>query len=1146
MPSDSHDSGAALTRRKLLQGLGLGFAGLAGSKHLSSAAKAAPLGLSAGTTPEVLWDIQIPGSLYGNPLYSTGAVVLPLRSGGESGVLQAIDVQTQSTLWSHSLNSFPYTPVLANGILYAADLGGSLFAVDPASGQTLWRKNYQTNGELTHIRDRLLLYTNNGEIVALDLSGNLLWSYSTGQSLSGSEGPVLVAGDMVLVGLNRTVFALNLKTGSLLWQFQASNLVQGAVSADGQSIYFTSYDGLVWSLQPATGTVNWKWPNTAGSLSSPVAYSGLLYVVCGSNGVLYAIDPTKGQTAWQAELTSGETGGSQLFIEDGIAYTSFGFLSSNAKVFAVDLSSAGTRIVSLDIGGEGAIVGVENGVVYYTHKYGGNLAAANMADQLHQFFCETELMADAYVAGSSNRAQGSSPTFRTHVQLLDPNRNPQAYKSVKVTASAAVTITSGGKTYQIDSKTPAWLQTDGIGELSIVSQASTISATALYLWSNFMDLEEAIVIYPDYDTCNRLSQVQGQDLANATTYDGSPLLPSGYTGTDGLAAAVRNTMGATNQAVQSTKQMQARPAKLAGAPHPLPAGHRRKPRPRGGLDTYIAYPASTPNMLYQPTQGSTNRVYVAGSIPNWTASFSTNGVDFSPTSPSAPQTLLGLSWDDFWSAIVNGVRKVVHIVVQTAEDVVHQIIDDLGNLYTFVVDTVEKAISVVVGVLKTVVGDIVKAVEWLSYLFNWGDILTTKNELEQTLQTGFANLKTWVTQQQGTGFKAIHSFFVDLENDITGLLGNTSLGTMQSQQVNGNNPQTLYGYKGAKSYTKSRWLPTKLKDNAGQGSSVSLPGTSLGSLADLLGEFADTVAKTMSSSPNLKAIPSDLARVFTDFGLLITDPSSFITRSFSDIFKLFVDIAVSLVQLADAVVEAFLGLLGQFIDAILGLITTPISIPIISELWSLITGGSPLTILDVCSLMVAIPTTILSKIISAGQLSTGRFGGPVTLNQNIGYLFAAAFFAVFDPLSDIFTLGPVLTSFYLALSILLTGLGFPTDLASNSAGTYVFWALQVLPLVGIGATLAGNEQVNFAIPWSNMFYGGMMLFCSVELAKKYPAQFEGAKNLILVQNIFSFIPYCVKPLGFVGEDGAPNKLVLGAIDGACDLTVLGLGVAQWA
>jgi len=46
---------------------------------------------------------------------------------------------------------------------------------------------------------------------------------------------------------------------------------------------------------------------------------------------------------------------------------------------------------------------------------------------------------------------------------------------------------------------------------------------------------------------------------------------------------------------------------------------------------------------------------------------------------------------------------------------------------------------------------------------------------------------------------------------------------------------------------------------------------------------------------------------------------------------------------------------------------------------------------------------------------------------------------------------------------------------------------------------------------------------------------------VLVQNIFSSISFMPKPCAYFGEDG---RAVLAVIDGACDLTVTGLEIAQ--
>ncbi len=147
--------------------------------------------------------------------------------------------------------------------------------------------------------------------------------------------------------------------------------------------------------------------------------------------------------------------------------------------------------------------------------------------------------------------------------------------------------------------------TDAAGELSIVSTAESFTSPALYLWGNFMELNEAIVIYPDHDTLNKLSTVKGQDLTSAKTYDGTPLLPATFTGADALASVISNTIGAPAAALAATRQQFATPPNV---------NPRKYPRLRFTQNTYIAYPGSSTNLLYQKVAGSTDRTYVAGNV----------------------------------------------------------------------------------------------------------------------------------------------------------------------------------------------------------------------------------------------------------------------------------------------------------------------------------------------------------------------------------------------------------------------------------------------------------------------------------------------------------------------------------------------------
>jgi hypothetical protein len=199
------------------------------------------------------------------------------------------------------------------------------------------------------------------------------------------------------------------------------------------------------------------------------------------------------------------------------------------------------------------------------------------------------------------------------------------------------------------------------------------------------------------------------------------------------------------------------------------------------------------------------------------------------------------------------------------------------------------------------------------------------------------------------------------------------------------------------------------------------------------------------------------------------------------------------------------------------------------------------------------PATIVQKAIDqAGTRTVLEPGdrrsrlGEVVLTHNIGFLFAAACYAILDPLIDL-TDSPLPMKFgYLALCIILQGLNFPTDLADNTTGDYVFYAALAVPTILTGVDIAntmsggGGGDWEMVYPMLNVFYGIAMLATSFVLGMNY-ARYRGNDYLLMCQNIFGSVPYIGKLLGLAGEDG---RLALSIIDGVCDLTALGLGTAQ--
>jgi outer membrane protein assembly factor BamB len=1085
-------------------------------------------------------------------VFDKGTVIISaVNNATSTGGLWAIDAQTQETRWSQSkLDVLFSTPAIADGIVYVPDNAGNIWAFQAASpGQMQWRMSYQAAADPSVLRGQLIVTTQDGRIVALELDDGLAnWTYDTGVSVVDNATSPILSGRVVIASVANTVYALDVVTGALLWDYTVGGALSGTPSASSSTVYFACQDGFLYAVDVTTGDLNWQWPSTplASVPSAPIYYNGAVYLG-DPGGNFYAVHAETGAGLWQIGLT-GHIGALGLAIEDGIAYVAAGKDDGTAMVYGIDLQSEGQEIVSYDPSGSAFLFGVETGVCYLVSGSGNamtTVGVVNIAGMFHQFFCESELMVEDYARNpTTGQAQGNSTSFRTQVALFDPNRNPRGGKSVKVWASGPVTITSGGQSYDVDAASTgktAWLQTDGAGELSIVATASGITMPALYLWANFMDLPEAIVIYPDYDTLNRLSGVQGSDLAQGTTYDGSPLLPSSYTQADDLASTIRNAIGNTASAVQQMR-LQSQPLTKSGAA-------MRSNTRADVARSYLAYPQSTPNMIYQATMGPPDRAYVPGAIQSWQANFdSAGGVTFSTGGTLAAQLPPGNIFDDigdFINNVVNGAANVVQIVWDEAQTIV----DDAKNIYNIAIKTVQDAAAVVAGVLKTVVGDIAKALQWLSYLFDWNEYLATKDQIKNIAQQGFSNLQTWVDNQLTGGVSAVHTFFQNAENSVASdlswvqsLIGGNSL---QSQQQSQNNPQSVYGLGGGKSYTKSRWLTDKYSTNAGQ----ATLGDSSSPVNDIISgvqQLYNTVLNVLDS-PQFNALPADIKKVFNDFSLLATDPSDFITKSFNDIIGLVSDLAVTLLQFADAILEAFLQAVKAIVDALFDLLNTPLDIPVLSDLYSMITEGSQLTVLDLCCLIVSIPATIITKALSAAG-AVQRVGSA----QGVQYGLLAGALAIYTILDAPMNLDPEtpppLKLGYAALCLIIQGLSFPSDLASNTAGSYIFFGLTTCPVVfasldfasSLGLPVAFLQNWEAAAPIVNTAYGIVLLIASILLARS-STQFVGEANEVLVQNIFSSIGFIPKPCAYFGEDG---RAVLAVIDGVSDLTVTGLEIAQ--
>ena len=166
-----------------------------------------------------------------------------------------------------------------------------------------------------------VVYVGSGDhnVYALNAkTGALLWRYTTGASVQSSPA---VANGVVFVGSDDlNVYALNARTGHKLWSYNTRGVVESSPAVSNGVVYVGSNDGNMYALiaYPAKTTLLWSYKISYPVYSSPVVANGVVYV--NSLVGIYALNAKTGAPVW-----SNVAGNGSPTVANGVVY-----LGSNA------------------------------------------------------------------------------------------------------------------------------------------------------------------------------------------------------------------------------------------------------------------------------------------------------------------------------------------------------------------------------------------------------------------------------------------------------------------------------------------------------------------------------------------------------------------------------------------------------------------------------------------------------------------------------------------------------------------------------------------------------------------------------------------------------------------------------------------------
>ncbi len=245
-------------------------------------------------------------------------------------------------LWELEIEGlgFDAGPIIADGKVFANDHDGRLLAIDLATGEEVWRKEYEAGFVATpSYKDGLLFAADyEGVLHAIEVeTAEEKWSFESGAEVTGS--PVFYEESVVFTSQSGSLFRLDRKSGKEVWRYETDEPILCGASLAGDITFLGGCDEQLHVVDLKTGKRIGE-PITIGpTQSTPCAVAdGVLIPTQGGEIYHFAVGKEghnleKRWTFNDRKMASEFR--SSLAVADGIVIAT----GSSKRVFAVDLKT---------------------------------------------------------------------------------------------------------------------------------------------------------------------------------------------------------------------------------------------------------------------------------------------------------------------------------------------------------------------------------------------------------------------------------------------------------------------------------------------------------------------------------------------------------------------------------------------------------------------------------------------------------------------------------------------------------------------------------------------------------------------------------------------------------------------------------------
>ncbi|NET36140.1 MAG: hypothetical protein F6K19_29630 [Cyanothece sp. SIO1E1] len=539
---------------------------------------------------------------------------------------------------------------------------------------------------------------------------------------------------------------------------------------------------------------------------------------------------------------------------------------------------------------------------------------------------------------------------------------------IEVSATDLTTIEVEGTTHEIDEVRSVMLSPNELNFIMITSEADGLNTPELKIRTSEMALNERVVIFPNQEAHQQIAELEDGALWNATDAQGNLIVDRNAHSKEEVASVqntIKRVMGTVtyvddasvvrrgsaenSRVVDRRTRAQISNRVISGATIDNPWELKFKPDSNnsqlrsartvgGAANISQLQSASATDTLIQETEVSQDEFMQLLKQAEQENSSAT-------VPPDGSSRILRFR---VFRKIKNAVKKAVSVVVGTVKDIVHVIVKTAEGIIDFVIDTAEKVADFIEAVVEKVVNGIKKFIEFLQFLFNWDDILDTQRYLVSAINAGF----DYATQQV-EAVKAPVSAFIDNLQDTV------EKGMNQLVKALGAEPSEVRK-SGFKLPEAAEWFFSKLLGGSKQDDANTTPNSVTQPSGD--SELENFVFHfTEAFEDGAGAVLRGFEGMGETITTLITNPLQ-PQLALVVLIETFRDVTIQMLESIENLVLGFLDVIAEAVEQIQNLLNAEIKIPFISDLFKLI-GAGKLTLLNLAGLLLAIPVTVVSKIV---------------------------------------------------------------------------------------------------------------------------------------------------------------------------------------